>query len=69
MNHDKSKIQSGMEKNNMDKKLTFRVEGLEITGSKERLEELISCISFEENEPSNPLADIVSEIETVLDLK
>lgn len=53
----------------MEERYTFKGIGIEITGTRERLEELVSCISFEKEEPSNSLADIVSEIETVFDLK
>lgn len=50
-------------------RLTFKVEGLEITGTKERIRELVPCISFEDAEPSGALADIVSEMEMVLGIK
>lgn len=53
----------------MEERYTFKAEGIEITGTRDRLEELVSCISFEKEEPSNSLADIVSEMETAFDLK
>lgn len=48
---------------------TVHAEGIEITGTRERLKELVSYIRFEDSEPSNALADVVSEIELELDLK
>lgn len=56
----------------MNEKLSFKGIGLEIIGTRERIEELIQYINFdndEQGEPSNALSDIVSEIETVLKLK
>ncbi len=55
----------------MDEKLTFKGIGIEITGTKERLKELMQYICFDDDkgEPSNALADIMSEIETALGLK
>lgn len=53
----------------MEEKYTFKGIGLEISGTKERLEELVSYINYGDTEPSNALADLISEIETVLDLK
>lgn len=53
----------------MEEKYIFKGIGLEICGTKEALTELVSCISFENESPSNSLADLVSEIEMVLDLK
>lgn len=53
----------------MEERYTFKSEGIEINGTRERLEELVSCIRFEETEPSNALADVVSEIETVFELR
>ncbi len=55
----------------MDEKLTFKRMGIEITGTKERLKELMQYLCFDEDkgEPSNALTDVVSEIETTLGLK
>lgn len=53
----------------MEEKYTFKGIGLEINGTRERLKELVSCLSYGDTEPSNVLADLISEIETVLDLK
>lgn len=47
----------------MEEKYTFKGIGLEISGTKERLEELVSYINYGDTEPSNALVDIVSEIE------
>lgn len=53
----------------MEEKLTFKGRGIEITGTKEMLEELVSYISYGDSEPSNALADTISEIEMTLNLK
>ena len=53
----------------MEERYTFKTIGLEISGTKERLEELVAYINYGDTEPSNALADIVSEIETTFDLK
>lgn len=53
----------------MVEEFVFKAEGIEIRGTKERLEELVSFISYGDNEPSSALADIVSEIECTFGMK
>lgn len=53
----------------MEEKYTFKGIGLEIQGTRERLEELMSLVSYGDIEPSNALADLISEIETTLNIK
>lgn len=53
----------------MEEKYMFKGIGLEISGTKDRLEELVSYINYGDIEPSNVLADLISEIETALNLK
>ena len=55
---------------NQEEKLTFKGRGLEITGTKELITELATCISYDllDCEPSNALKDLISEIEMTLDL-
>lgn len=50
----------------MAEKLNFKGIGIEITGTREMLKELVSYISYGDNEPSNALADFVSAIENTL---
>ena len=52
----------------MEEKLNFKGIGIEITGTREMLKELVSCISYGDNEPSNALADFISTIEMTLSL-
>lgn len=41
---------------------SFKTEGLEISGTKERLKELLSYIDYEDEEISDALAEIITEI-------
>lgn len=41
---------------------SFKTEGLEISGTKERLRELLSYIDYEDEEISDALAEIITEI-------
>lgn len=56
-------------KRKKEENYTFKGLCLEVSGTKEALIELVACISFENCDPSNALADLVSEIETAFDLK
>lgn len=51
------------------RRFSFNGIGLEISGTEDMLKELVSYISYGDSEPSNALADIISEIETALNLK
>lgn len=50
-------------------KISVKSIGIEISGTRERLEELLNCISFEDETPSSALADLVSEMEISLEKK
>lgn len=58
-----------MNEKEYDNYISIKGIGIELTGTRERLEELVNCISFENETPSSALADLVSELEMALDIK